>query len=238
MPGGVPGRPFGTLSDFLRQVLLPRFDVVLSYDLGNGMRVEKGGEVFATWPALGETPDLPKAPRPAIETLTRYFRYCANLSRLGKPALHVACILRSAHLVVPAEGNVGGYELNALALMIRDWATEELLTQHTLVTFLVTESLNELHPLLVNNPRVPSAQGAPPCAGGSRPGAAAVRARATPPRCRLFKAASRPRRTSSPARAWRRSRACSRSRSTAARRCCRPTSPASRSSSSRTTRAV
>lgn len=156
VPGGVPGRPFGTLSDFLRQVLLPRFDVVLSYDLGNGTRVEKGGEVFATWPALGETPDLPKAPRPAIETLTRYFRYCANLSRLGKPALHVACILRSAHLVVPAEGNVGGYELNALALMIRDWATEELLTQHTLVTFLVTESLNGLHPLLVNNPRVPS----------------------------------------------------------------------------------
>jgi hypothetical protein len=35
-------------------VLLPRFDVVLSYDLGNGIRVEKGGEIFSSWPALKE----------------------------------------------------------------------------------------------------------------------------------------------------------------------------------------
>lgn len=158
LPGseGAGGPALGSLGDFLRRVLLGRFDVVLSYDLGSGTRVEKGGEVFSTWPALREAPDLPKAPRAAIETLTRYFRYCANLSRLGKPALHVACIVRAAHLVVPAEGNVGGYELNALALMIREWATEELLTRHTLATFLITESLNDLHPLLVNNPRVPS----------------------------------------------------------------------------------
>ena len=32
----------GSLADFLLRVLLPRFDVVLSYDLGNGIRVEKG----------------------------------------------------------------------------------------------------------------------------------------------------------------------------------------------------
>jgi len=31
-------------------MLLRRFDVVLSYDLGNGIRVEKGGEVFSKWP--------------------------------------------------------------------------------------------------------------------------------------------------------------------------------------------
>jgi hypothetical protein len=153
---GVPGAGIGSLGDFLRQVLLARFDVVLSYDLGNGTRVEKGGDVFTTWPALREVPELPKAPRPAIETLTRYFRYCANLARLGKPPLHVACIVRSAHLLVPAEGNAGSYELNALALLLRDWATEELLTRFTLATFLVTENLNELHPLLVNNPRAPS----------------------------------------------------------------------------------
>jgi SpoVK/Ycf46/Vps4 family AAA+-type ATPase len=157
LPGGEAGAgTLGSLGDFLRQVLLQHFGVVLSYDLGSGTRVEKGGDIFTTWPALRETPELPKQPRPAIETLTRYFRYCANLTRLGKPPLHVACILRSAHLVVPAEGNVGSYELNALALLIREWATEELLTRHTLATFLVTESLNDLHPLLVNNPRAPA----------------------------------------------------------------------------------
>lgn len=32
----------GNLADFLMCVMLPRFDVVLSYDLGNGIRIEKG----------------------------------------------------------------------------------------------------------------------------------------------------------------------------------------------------
>ena len=35
----------GGLSDFLLRVLMPRFDVVLSYDLGNGVRVEKGAVI-------------------------------------------------------------------------------------------------------------------------------------------------------------------------------------------------
>src|SRR4051812_19560414 len=66
----------GTLDDFLLRVLLPRFDVVLSYDLGNGIRIEKGGETFTQWPAFKENQQLPKAPRPAVDTLTHYFRYC------------------------------------------------------------------------------------------------------------------------------------------------------------------
>ena len=40
------------LNEFLVRVLLAHFDVVLSYDVGNGIRVEKGGEVFSTWPEL------------------------------------------------------------------------------------------------------------------------------------------------------------------------------------------
>src|SRR5512137_18003 len=75
-----PGAELGSLAEFLLRVLMPRFDVVLSYDLGNGIRVDKGGEHFSQWPALKENPELPRAPRPAIETLTRFFRYGANLA--------------------------------------------------------------------------------------------------------------------------------------------------------------
>src|ERR1700740_206329 len=64
-----PSTHLGGLTDFLLQVLLPRFDVVLSYDIGNGIRVEKGGEIFAQWPALKTLGELPRAPRPAIEAL-------------------------------------------------------------------------------------------------------------------------------------------------------------------------
>jgi ATPase family associated with various cellular activities (AAA) len=151
---GPPALRFGALVDFLLEVLLCRFDVVLSYDLGNGIRVEKGAEVFSKWPHFQESQKDWKAPRPAIETLTRYFRYCANLTRLNQPSVQVGCIIKNANLLVPAlEGGLD-YDLNALASLIRDWANETLLTGHSLATFLLTENLNDVHPLIVNNPRV------------------------------------------------------------------------------------
>ena len=56
IPVGTAGR-IGTLTDFLLQVMLPRFDVVFSYDLGNGIRVEKGGDVFSKWPQMQQDPE-------------------------------------------------------------------------------------------------------------------------------------------------------------------------------------
>jgi hypothetical protein len=148
-----PATHLGSLTDFLLQVLLPRFDVVLSYDIGNGIRVEKGGEIFSDWPQLKQDPNLPKTPRPAIEALTRYFRYTANLARLNRERVQVGCIIRSADLLAPALQGGFDYDLNALASLIRDWSSESLLAGHTLATFLVTENLNDLHPLIVNTPR-------------------------------------------------------------------------------------
>ncbi len=143
----------GALTDFLLEVLLPGFDVVLSYDIGNGIRVEKGGEIFSRWPQMQQDPSLPKSPRPAIETLTRYFRYTANLARLNRERVQVGCILKSADLLAPALQGGLDYDLNALASLIRDWSSESLLAGHSLATFLITENLNDLHPLIVNHPR-------------------------------------------------------------------------------------
>jgi hypothetical protein len=148
-----PTPHLGGLTDFLLQVLLPRFDVVLSYDIGNGIRVEKGGELFSKWPQLQQEPNLPKAPRTAIEALTHYFRYTANLERLNREHVQVGCIIKSADLLAPALQGGFDYDLNALASLIRDWSNENLLAGHSLATFLITENLNDLHPLVVNNPR-------------------------------------------------------------------------------------
>src|SRR5215471_15575060 len=149
-----PAQRLGTLSDFLLGGLLTRFDVVLSYDLGNGIRVEKGAEVFSKWPHFQESQKDWKAPRSAVETLTRYFRYCANLTRLNQPAVQVGCIINNADLLVPALQGGLDYDLNALASLMRDWSNENLLAGHALATFLVTENLNDLHPLIVNNSRM------------------------------------------------------------------------------------
>ena len=143
----------GTLTDFLLQVMLPRFDVVLSYDLGNGIRIEKGGEAFSKWPQLQQDATFPKAPRPAVEFLTHYFRYVANLARLNREGRQVACIIRSADLLAPMVQGGVDYDLSALASLIRDWASESLLVSHSLASFLIVENLNDLHPLIAANPR-------------------------------------------------------------------------------------
>jgi hypothetical protein len=149
-----PASRLGGLSDFLLDVLLPRFDVVLSYDVGNGIRVEKGGEAFSKWPYFQESQKDWRTPRPAVETLTRYFRYCANLTRLNQPAVQVGCIIKNADLLLPALQGSFDYNLSALASLIRDWSSDNLLANHALASFLLTENLNDLHPLIVNNPRV------------------------------------------------------------------------------------
>ncbi|HEX7828314.1 MAG TPA: AAA family ATPase [Thermoanaerobaculia bacterium] len=146
-------KTLGSLYEFLSRVILPRFDVVLTYDLGNGIRIDKGGESVTKWPAFKESPELPRAPRAAAEWLTRFFRYSANLARLGQESHHIGFIMKSAHLVAPALPGALNYDLSALSLLMRDWAADEQLTRHSLVTFLVTENLNDLHPLLVNHPR-------------------------------------------------------------------------------------
>lgn len=148
-----PKPHLGSLTEFLLAVLLPRFDVVLSYDIGNGIRVEKGGEIFSKWPQLQQDPNLPKSPRAAIETLTHYFRYVANLARLNRDRVQVGCILKSTNLLAPALQGGVDYDMSALASLIRDWSSETLLAGHALAAFLITENLNDLNPLIVNNPR-------------------------------------------------------------------------------------
>jgi hypothetical protein len=66
----------------------------------------------------------------------------------------VACIVRNASLLAPMMQAGLDYDLNALFSLVRDWASEQLLTAHSLATFLVVENINDLHPLIVNNPRV------------------------------------------------------------------------------------
>ena len=146
-------RTLGSLYEFLARVILPRFDVVLSYDLGNGVRVEKGGEIVTRWPAFKENPELPKSPRAATEWLTRFFRYSANLARLGHESFQIGFYMKAAHLVAPALPGALNYDLSALAMLMRDWAADDQLTRHSLATFLIADNLNDLHPLLVNHPR-------------------------------------------------------------------------------------
>lgn len=144
----------GNLSDFLMHGLLPRFDVVLSYDLGFGMRVERGGEIFGKWPSLRETPELPHLPLEAVRVLTHYLQYCRNLEIMGKKAPKVAVIVRQAHLVCPAIPNLLNYDLSSMATLLRGWAADGRMAEFGQAAFLISENLNGLHPLVSDCPSI------------------------------------------------------------------------------------
>lgn len=147
------GHKIGNLTEFLVDVLLQGFDVVLSYDLGNGIRVLRGGKTLSEWPSYQQRQPFSKDPREALEILTHYVRYCANLRQASGPLTRVAIILKSSHLIVPNLGSSVNNDVHAMALLMREWATETALTEHPFACFLITENLNDLHPLVVHHPR-------------------------------------------------------------------------------------
>ena len=156
----VPGSPprIGSLTEFLLETLLPGFDVVLSYDLGNGVRVEKGGAVFSKWPTAKSGSELSKQPRAAIEFLTHYFRYSANLARLNHEPVQIACLIKGVDLIAPSLRGGMDYDLGAIVTLLRDWSSDGALADYPLATFLIAENLNDVHPLLTRNPRAHQAQ--------------------------------------------------------------------------------
>ena len=144
----------GSLQEFIMDALLPRFDVVLSYDPGQGLRVERGGEVFSQWPTVKDGVNFPDAPLPAVRTLTHYLKYCKNLQAVGAESPKVAVIIQQAHLICPALPNAHNHELNAMASILRAWAADMRLQEHGQAAFLISENLNGLHPLVARSPRV------------------------------------------------------------------------------------
>lgn len=140
-----------SLEAFLKENLLGKFDVVLSYDVGNGARVEKGGEVFSQWAAWKDKL-LPTAPREAVHVLTHYLRFCANLAKI-KPekSIRVAIIVRGADLIAPPSTGGANYELSGIAWQLREWASDPAIAAHHSATFLLVENLNDLHPLISHN---------------------------------------------------------------------------------------
>ncbi len=58
--------------------------VVLSYDLGNGLTVERGEEHLAQW-VPSSLRNLPLEPLEAVRFINRYARYLANLRAVQQP---------------------------------------------------------------------------------------------------------------------------------------------------------
>ena len=147
-----------SLTRYLDARLLATFDIVFLYDPGNGLSLLRGGERFAEWPAAAQIQPWPHDPREAVELISRYLRYRANLRALGRAdSQHVAVILRGAELVLPASQQ-GDFATASLASLVRDWAAEPPFCDMAFASLLLADNLNDLHPLVANNPRIDRVQ--------------------------------------------------------------------------------
>lgn len=151
------GRLVG-LTRYLEARLLGTFDLVFVYDPGNGLSLLRGGERFAQWPAAEKVQPWPHDPRDAVELISRYLRYRANLTALGRgDEEHVAVILRGAELVLPASRQ-GDFATASLASLVRDWAAEPPFADMAFASLLLADNLADLHPLVAGNPRIDRVQ--------------------------------------------------------------------------------
>src|SRR5215469_14393837 len=140
-----------TVERYIADVLLAQFDVLFSYDLGNGLTVERGVEKLTEWAPAAQRTLSQGTPPEAMRLISRYARFLANLRALGKSPVQVAVILRGADQLLPAGGK--GYEHGSLTSLIREWGSAAPFTQLAFASLLVADNLNDLEPLIAFSPQ-------------------------------------------------------------------------------------
>jgi hypothetical protein len=141
------GAKLVNLAGYLENDLLSSFQVVLSYDLGNGLTIERGGELIEKWGGAN-LQQLPREPLPALHYISRYLRYLGNLRALGRASKdnNVAVIVRGIDHIMPADG--AGYEHGSLTSILRDWSSESPFSELPFTSILISDNLNDLEPLV------------------------------------------------------------------------------------------
>ena len=138
------------LTDWLEGTLLKSFDVVLDYDMGTGLKIERGGEIVSKWQGA-ELQRQMREPLQAVQWIDKYLRYLGNLRQLGSNTKtpNVAVIVRGVDQIVPADGD--GFEHGSTASLLRGWSCESPFTSLPLVTLLIADNLNDVEPMIANS---------------------------------------------------------------------------------------
>ncbi len=140
------GATFVNLADYLEQTLLKDFDVVLTYDLGNGLAIERGGTHVEKWQGA-DLKSRMREPLQSVQWIGRYLRYLGNLRTLTKEKIpNVSVILRGVDHIIPADGS--GFEHGSVTSLLRDWASESPFTELAFTSLLIADNLNDVEPLI------------------------------------------------------------------------------------------
>ncbi|HUO07732.1 MAG TPA: AAA family ATPase [Phycisphaerae bacterium] len=164
------------LKSFLEEVMFGSYDVVIHYDRGKGIRPTKGADDVGQWLESLTDADKPlftraREPGPALEIIDRYLLRTLNLRAIAKDPKNaapgattaggggaktpnkIAIILDFAQFIVPAgnPASLGG-DFSANIVKALTWANDPAILQSNIITVLLTEQLNDLNDLVINNP--------------------------------------------------------------------------------------
>src|SRR4029078_11255728 len=107
----------------------------------NGCAWTLCGDLLEGWSGAKRLDPTVRQPMAAIELVSSFVRYRANLRALRqeKQALHVACILRDADDILPATGG-WSYELGGMASLLRDWAGEAPFSALPFISLIIADN--------------------------------------------------------------------------------------------------
>ena len=162
VPLGPPGpaEAWGTVPDFLARELFGRWDIVLAYDVGKGLRPLAGNDgnrlrTMVQWltERLGPAVNWPRDPDAAIAALDGLLE--RNLIDPPEQRKRIAVVVDYAQYLAPAGDAASSARAGAGRLVrLLAWATNPLLRRVNVAVVLVTDVLAEMHARLVTNPAV------------------------------------------------------------------------------------
>jgi AAA+ superfamily predicted ATPase len=159
-PGPADAQAWGTVSDFLARELFGRWDLVLAYDVGKGLRPLAGPDParlrgMAQWltERLGNAANWPRDPDAAIAAIDAILE--RNLIDPPEQRKRIAVVLDYAQYLAPA-GDAAASARSGAGRLVRmlSWATNPLLRRVNVAVVMLTDAVSEMHPRLVTNAAV------------------------------------------------------------------------------------
>ncbi|MES1262982.1 MAG: ATP-binding protein, partial [Peristeroidobacter soli] len=124
------------------------FGVVMSYDLGSGLNIERGGDLVQKWQGA-ELQRQMREPLQAVQWINRYLIYLGNLRKISsEKAPNVAVILRGLDQIVPSDG--AGFDHGSITSMLRAWSCDSPFIDLPFTSLLIADNLNDVEPLIAS----------------------------------------------------------------------------------------
>ncbi|MEW6277472.1 MAG: AAA family ATPase [Candidatus Eremiobacterota bacterium] len=162
---GEDGLKFYSLKEYLAQAMFGKFDVVLYYSRGAGLKALRGQEhlykflkMLDDWTNTNyASSKLPRDTAQAMEMLDGFLRYSLQRTVVEngqaiKSPLRTAILVDFVQFLAPEGGGATNERGSETLIRLLDWASDPGLLGAQVVTVLISESLAGLSRTLVENP--------------------------------------------------------------------------------------